>query len=144
MSRYIVGLGLVILVLFTYSVSRASKTLPPFTLTTLDSPSALLTGVHQTTGAFDINDRGEIVGSYDDANGGGHGFLFRDRTFITIDFPGGTFSGLVGINNQGVSVGGFIDADGKNQGFVLNRHGFHILRIPGITSPSPTGINDQG
>ena len=53
------------------------------TYTTIDCPDALLTY------ARSINDRGEIVGICEDADGA-HGFLLRHGRFTLIDVPGAT------------------------------------------------------
>jgi probable HAF family extracellular repeat protein len=57
------------------------------------------------TSANPVNARGQIVGGYIDAGGTGHGFLLDNGTFITIDVPGATDTGVVGINAGGQIVG---------------------------------------
>ena len=56
-----------------------------------------------------INDTGQIVGSFRDANGGVHGFLFTEETFTTLDVPGSLFTEAFGINDSGQIVGRFGD-----------------------------------
>jgi hypothetical protein len=55
----------------------------------------------------DINDRGEIVGSYLDGMNNSHesGFLFSGGTFQKIDVPGSNYTNSTGINNSGMIVG---------------------------------------
>jgi probable HAF family extracellular repeat protein len=50
--------------------------------TTIDHPDAVA-----ETAATGINNRGQIAGSYDDADGTEHGFLLDDGVFTTIDHP---------------------------------------------------------
>jgi hypothetical protein len=41
--------------------------------------------------------------------------------FLTIDYPGATYTLASGINCQGDVVGSYIDAAGKRHGFFLSR-----------------------
>ena len=53
----------------------------------------------------DINNAGQIVGSYAD-NAGGHGFLKEGSTFTSLDSPPGAYStAAFGINDRGQIVG---------------------------------------
>jgi uncharacterized membrane protein len=55
-----------------------------------------------------LNDKGEVVGRYMDANTDTfHGFLWRSGTFNVIDFPGATFMIPRAINNRGQIVGSY-------------------------------------
>lgn len=55
--------------------------------------------------ANDINDFGQIVGTYYGSNGVSHGFLYDGTTYTTIDYPGADWSEATGINQQGDIVG---------------------------------------
>lgn len=78
-----------------------------------------------STSPFGCNDRGQVVGSFTDANGDVHGFIFNGGLFIQYDAPGssqtsafgvmGTF--INGINDEGDIVGFFSDGT-KVNGFV--------------------------
>ena len=111
--------------LFVDAAPDADGTIPPNTIhgfvwskgsfRTIDVPGA--TG----SGALDINDRGEIVGGYQDAQGRTHGFRLRKGVFTTIDPPGAVdvpgspgFAATApfGINNRGQVVGQYADARG--------------------------------
>lgn len=84
-----------------------------FAFTTIDVPGA------KHTVASGINDRGEIVGYYDDSTGT-HGFQLRNGEFATIDFPGATFTIALGIGPSGVVVGAY-----RSRGEpAVNFHGF--------------------
>jgi probable HAF family extracellular repeat protein len=71
------------------------------------------------TQADAINDDGQIVGAYLDANGAIHGFLKVDQSYPTLDFPGAAVTSAWGINNKGQIVGIHRDAvGGVPQGFI--------------------------
>src|SRR5262249_42885439 len=70
---------------------------------TIDVPNA----PPESTSAFGINDRGQIVGGYNDAIGDLHCFLLVAGTFTTVDFPRAPFTQCAGINNKGSIVGGY-------------------------------------
>jgi hypothetical protein len=57
------------------------------------------------TCAFDINNRGTIVGSYTDAAELTHGFVLRNGRFTTIDIPNATLTTIVSMNDSGDIVG---------------------------------------
>ncbi len=83
--------------------------------TTLDYPSA------QSTAALGINNLQQIVGSYIDANGNMHGFLYDivSKHWESVNDPNGVDSTLVnGINDEGKIVGFWNDANANSHGFV--------------------------
>jgi probable HAF family extracellular repeat protein len=96
------------------------------TYTTLDDPFAA-PGPFATV-ATGINDLGQIVGYFTDANGGQHGFLYTVGTFITLDVPStppnGTFPH--GINNNQVV------------GSTFGGHGFLATIGPSLPPPGGT------
>jgi hypothetical protein len=75
----------------------------------IDVPGALNT----RTGG--INNRGDIVGYYDDADMVSHGYLLRGGVFTTLDFPGAFDTALLDINDGGVIAGTY---DGFSRGLV--------------------------
>jgi probable HAF family extracellular repeat protein len=81
-----------------------------------DFPGATLTW------AWDINERGEIVGEYADASGNRHGFLRNKEGFFSIDYPGASATSRGAINPQGNIVGQYIDTNNRVHGFLLTRH----------------------
>jgi hypothetical protein len=100
------------------------------------------------TFAGGINDRGQIVGYYDDASGL-HGFLrHKDGRFSTIDFPGARATEALKINNRGQIVGVYSEtspfefADGR--GFLLDRGRFTRIDFPGAVTTVARGLNDRG
>ena len=99
---------------------------------------------------FDINNRGQMVGTYVDAAGptsGGftHGFLLEDGTFTTIDFPGPSETEILGINDRGEMVGTYIDAQGIIHGFLFADGVFTTIDSPDAAMETVLfGINDRG
>ena len=79
----------------------------------IDAPGATLTDPRG------INDSGDIVGLYVDANGRNHGFV-RDGFgfFTTVDFPGAVLTEIWDVNNAGQIVGRYIDGSGIHHGFM--------------------------
>jgi uncharacterized membrane protein len=113
--------------------------------TTLEFPGALLTVV------LDINNRGQIVGTYVDAQGltrGGftHGFLIDDDgVFTTIDVPGPSETEILGINDRGQMVGTFADASGIARGFLLDDGVFTTIDAPDAAAETALfDINNRG
>ena len=94
------------------------------------------------TFANSINNRGQIVGSYDNS-----GFL-RDANgaFTDINPPdAGNLSRAIGINNAGQIVGAYSDASFNYQAFVRAADGsYRTLGGLGANTASVTGINDAG
>jgi probable HAF family extracellular repeat protein len=76
------------------------------------------------TVANDINDRGQVVGCYADANGTYHGFRYDKGRFTRIDPPGGAdvprfgTTCPLGINNRSQVVGQYVDAAGLLHGYL--------------------------
>src|SRR3989442_14982645 len=81
--------------------------------TTIEFPGATLTN------AFGINNRGDIVGNYLNADKSDHGFLLSGGQYSTIDFPVATITAADTINTRG-DVGGCYTLAGVSRGFVLS------------------------
>jgi len=86
-----------------------------------------------------INNTGEIVGYFFDANGM-HGFLDSGGTFTTVDDPsavaryaGSIGTEVTGINDNGQMVGYFDDGKGGVHGFLDTGGNFTTLDFPGAT-----------
>ena len=99
-------------------------------ITTFDAPGASTAGsaMLPATGAFSINDSGDIAGFYVDASGVLHGFVRAASGAITpFDDPGAGTAGTslfpgtagLGINDSGDITGTYADAAGVFHGFVL-------------------------
>jgi probable HAF family extracellular repeat protein len=105
------------------------------------------------TGTFplDINNHGQIVGAYDDADGVTHGFLLSAGRFVTIDHPDatGVFNGLagtvvLGINDRKQLVGTYVASDNLLHGFLLDRGRFIPIEGPGAVTTILVDINNRG
>lgn len=72
--------------------------------------------------AYDLNDRGEVVGTISTEEGQ-RGFVLRHGKYKLIHFPGATATQAFGINNHGVIVGEYRDASGTTHGFkAISKH----------------------
>jgi uncharacterized membrane protein len=113
------------------------------TFTTIDFPG----GTDFDTGAFGINDLGQIVGSYEDGDVQ-HGFLLSAGSYSSIDFPGAVVTGAAGINNAGQIVGTYGTqpelVPGAYHGFILSGGVFRAFDFPGAVFTQATGINSSG
>jgi hypothetical protein len=85
-----------------------------------------------------INSYGQMVGTYNDADGTLHGFLrFTDGTYLRFDYPGASLTYANGINDQGVIVGRWTDAKGYNHPYLRAPSGvFSNFDPPGPCFPS--------
>jgi probable HAF family extracellular repeat protein len=131
--------------------SSPSSSFPGFLLdrgryTTFDAPEAVF-----ATLPYGINDRGQIVGRYDDASSE-QAFL-RDKAggFTNIRIRGARSAWAVNINNHGYIVGiysentPFVKAPGgKRHGFLLARGKLTRIDVPGAVETGASGINDRG
>lgn len=86
-------------VLLFYAKATADQ---PFTFVSLDYPGAI------STTLFGINNRGDVVGSYQNPENFFHGFVYKSGQFTSIDGPGAVFTEIRGINDPGDIVGTFI------------------------------------
>jgi uncharacterized membrane protein len=100
--------------------------------------------------AAGINDRGEVVGKYQNADGRDHGFL-RDRwgRYRRIDVPGAGGTEAYKLNDRGQLVGtynpqGPSAGDPGSKGFLLDRGRFTTIHMPGAVYTQALGINDAG
>jgi probable HAF family extracellular repeat protein len=104
----------------------------------IDVPNAV------STDARGINARGDIVGTYTDANDVNHGFLLRQGVFSSIDVPDAAFTGTRAINARGDIVGNFLDAGFVQHGFLLHDGQFTQIDYPGASATFAYGINNAG
>jgi hypothetical protein len=105
----------------------------------------------------DINNRGQIVGYYDDPGlAGGGGFLRdRDGSFTDIRYPGASYTIIHGFNDRGQVVGSYLEAgaapnpDGtipRNavHAFVWDDGRFTSFDVRGSIYTQAFGINNRG
>src|SRR5438270_585464 len=135
-------LSAVVLALGLTTTTRADS----FSYSTIDFPGAA------QSGATDINNLGQIVGTYILADGTRHGFLYSASTFATIDDPSATTgSEATSINDAGLIVGAY-DLNPPEAGhifegahsFLDNGGTFATLDFPGATTTTARKINSAG
>jgi hypothetical protein len=101
------------------------------------------------TSASDVNDRGQIVGAYVDADGAVHGFLLDQDVFTTIDQPGAA-GGNPALRHQQPRPDRRLSSDGvRLRGFLLSNGTFTRITPPGAFIPFligtlATDIDDRG
>lgn len=109
------------------------------TITQLTGPAGA-----SMTQALGLNNEGQVVGDYMDANGNTHGFVYSvgTGTYTTIDDPnegvvGGVTSTVVnGINDQGQLVGFYTDAGGNVDGMLATVQGV----VANVTDPTAGSV----
>jgi uncharacterized membrane protein len=112
--------------------------------TTIDVPGAL------ATSADDINDRGQIVGTYSEVSNTRpintpRTYLLDEGSFTLIDVLGADCTVSGHINDRGQFVGSFFDAGGPVRGFLRDKKGIiTTIEVPGAEQTGAVGINDRG
>jgi uncharacterized membrane protein len=107
-------------------------------------------GAATLTIAFGINNRGQVVGYYDDAAGRTHGFVRGPHgRYRTIDFPGAYATAATRINDRGQIIGDYFSTkkrfeQGLKRGFLLDHGRFTKINVPGSDSTEAVGLNDHG
>jgi hypothetical protein len=104
----------------------------------LDVPGAAYTNPE------DINNRGQIVGSYSDGTHN-HGFIqTANGRLIGLDIPGASDTVILGDNNLGQVVGSYTDQLGHTHGFLDAGGRFATIDQPGAISTRVEDINNNG
>jgi uncharacterized membrane protein len=107
------------------------------TYETVDCPDSL------STEARSINDRGDVAGICEDADGV-HGFVLRRGVFTLIDHPDGVGpTAAFGINNRGDVAGRWIGEDTLH-GYLLRHGRFTTIEPPDSQFTAARGIDDAG
>jgi len=94
--------------------------------------------------AYSINNLDQIAGSYSDAQGGLHGFIYCHGKVTTLDYPGKQPTEAYGINDLEQVIGVYYGAAGDTHGFVLENGAYQASDLPGSFSTTPLSINDLG
>jgi uncharacterized membrane protein len=74
------------------------------------------------------------------------GFLLSEcDEFISIAFPGATFTTAVGVNARGEIVGSYVTGTpATRHGFLLKHGAYSSIDVPGATFTNARGINSRG
>jgi probable HAF family extracellular repeat protein len=96
----------------------------------------------------DVNDRGQSVGAFTDAEAGiTHAFVRSkggEFTLLPDAAPDAVLTEATGINNEGEIVGFYLDAGFVAHGFILRRGVVSIYNYPGALRTVLTRINEHG
>jgi hypothetical protein len=95
----------------------------------------------------DINNRGDIVGFYNDADGATTTGFLRGKSgrFTSIDVPGSLLTGPLKVNDRRQVVGIYVDAaDGGLHGFLWEDGDFKTIDVQGAAGTAVLGINNRG
>lgn len=95
--------------------------------------------------ANDINDAGQIIGTYIDTSGP-HGFIYSNGIFTKVEFPFGSDSNasLDKINARGQIIGKYYDTQGASHSFLYVGGHFSTLTADDFGEMFFTAINDRG
>ncbi|HLJ96097.1 MAG TPA: hypothetical protein VKU02_23175 [Gemmataceae bacterium] len=124
------------------------RTVPSYVFSSFDNPNAgTLPG--QGTGAFGINEQGDIVGAYTDPTFAPLGFLLGRGQYTTINDPNeAPFfpQSALGINTLGNVVGMYTDSNIMAHGFLYRNGQYTTLDDPnaGGGGTVAAGINELG
>jgi len=131
-----------ILIIF-FILLTISSNAQNYTFKTIQPPDALT----DTTFVYDINNRGEVVGSYeryypDVIMSKKLGFYYDGKKYKTLDYPGATFSELVGLNNIHHFIG-IYQKEGILHGYFYDNNNFQDIKHPDANNMELSAINDN-
>jgi hypothetical protein len=108
----------------------------------------LLASAPQVDQALGVNNEGEVAGSYADASGNSHGFVYNVTTaaYTPITIGGNPQVFVEGINDNNEVVGYYQTRSGADVGFVRNASGGVVTHfsVPGTRMTQLFGINNSG
>ena len=93
-----------------------------------------------TFGFYGLNNAGQAVGFYQDANEISHGVIVQDGELAQFDFPGAAETEIFGISESGLLIGDIFDAAGVIHGFV----GDEQFDVPGAITTYADDMNAAG
>jgi probable HAF family extracellular repeat protein len=91
--------------------------------TVLDAPGA------SSTTARQLNNTGQVIGSYQDGAGISHSFVYQDGRYQDITVPGAAFTTVVQSSGDGKLLGTFFDSSGVHP-FVDDNGKDMVLNVP--------------
>lgn len=89
-----------------------------------------------------INGNGMIVGQYITPDQHNHGFVYYQRRFATLDYPGGVWTSLIDISNAGTIVG-LTRVSGFPFPFLYRDGNFKIISFPKAFETEVLGISPR-
>lgn len=98
----------------------------------------------QDTEPFDINNAGNVVGTWLDSSGVWQGFLLSGGVYTSFSCPGSTYTIAESLNNAGDIVGYYQDSSGNLHGFLLSGGTYTSIDFPGAILTYASGTNDSG
>ena len=93
-----------------------------------------------TFGFYGLNNAGQAVGFYQDANEVSHGVIVQDGELTQFDFPGAAETEIFGVSESGLLIGDIFDAEGTIHGFV----GDEQFDVPGAMITYADDMNAAG
>ncbi|MCC6368360.1 MAG: right-handed parallel beta-helix repeat-containing protein [Bryobacterales bacterium] len=95
---------------------------------------------------FSINDRGDMVGHWQEPGGATHGWLMKNGQGTSFDYPNAqsTMFDRGGITEDGDMVGPYIDLRGKTRGFLMGKNRSVTFEVPGSKGTFPFRMNASG
>jgi probable HAF family extracellular repeat protein len=111
-----------------------------YSYATIDPPGSTYTI------AEDINNKGKIVGFYEDINDQTHAFLDSGGNYTTIDPPGSVYAKADAINGHGQIIGYYTTdpSSGHSLGFLDSGGTYTTIDPAGSHSTEPLSINARG
>lgn len=88
-----------------------------------------------------MNDKGWIVGDYQDSNGIFHGFLLQGKKYTTLDVPTAIDSYAYGINNNGDITLTWLNSRGTYEGALYNGKTYKIMNVPRPDTMAPKPLS---
>jgi hypothetical protein len=136
----------VILILSNVTINAC--TAGPYSFAEFSLPGTSTTALY----AFDIDNSGNIVGTYFTAGGGHSGFIYDSSTgtYTTLQYPGFPGTEGFGMNNTGKVVGAYtVDSTASVGGgsYLYDLYGsgaFQNIVPPGSIKSQAHGVNDTG
>jgi uncharacterized membrane protein len=92
-----------------------------------------------------INNKGDVVGYWEDSHYVAHGWLYHGGKLSTFNVPGAATTTPRGIDDQGDIVGSYQDANYNNHGFILSSKGVYTtIDAPDSLFTALTGVSANG
>src|SRR2546429_3461944 len=97
-----------------------------------------------TAQAYDINDKGQVVGVSSTSSGLNHAFLWQAGTMTDLGTLGGPDSYAYGLNNRGDVVGRTTGASGRPRAFLWSNGSMSDIGTLGGDAAGARDLNDAG